>query len=114
MTNREFYAGIAAMTNIEECYVEHAAAMIEKMDKQNALRREKPSKTELANAPLIEQILTSVLTKEAKTAFDIGGEIGVSTQKASALMRKLVGEGKATVCDVKGPKGKCKGYTVVE
>ena len=54
-------------------------------------------------------------TNEPKTASDVATELGVTPQKASALLRQVVAEGKATVTDVKVPKkGAQKGYTLAE
>lgn len=110
MTNREFYQTIVSGT-INEEVIAKAAELIAKMDEQNAKRREKTSKKALENAPLVDAVV-AMLTNEPLTATDIAAALEVSPQKASSLARKAVEEGRATAQDVKGPKGKCKGYTV--
>lgn len=112
MTNREFYQTVATGT-INEEVITKANELIAKMDAQNAARREKVSKKALENAPLVEQVI-SMLGTEPLTATDIAAALEVSPQKASALARIAVGQGAAASLDVKGPKGKCKGYVACQ
>ena len=88
-----------------------AAAEIEKMDKANEARRNRVSKKAQENAPIVEAI-EAVLGEEPKTATEIGAEVGVSTQKASALA-KQVANVSVTDVKVKG-KGIQKGYFFAE
>lgn len=109
MTNREFYTNVMNGT-INEEVIAKATELIEKMDNANAARREKVSKKAEANAPLVDQVV-AMLGDEPLTATDIAAALEVSPQKASSLARTAVKEGRAVSQDVKGPKGKCKGYT---
>ena len=85
---------------------------IEKMNHANELRRNKMSKKAKENLPVIEAI-KGVLTDEPQTATVIGEKVGISTQKASALLRQIVEAGDATKVDVKiKGKGTQKGYLV--
>ena len=108
MTNREFYQTVATGT-INEEVISKANELIAKMDAQNAARREKVSKKALENAPLVAKVV-EMLGTEPLTATDIAAALEVSPQKASALARIAVAQGAAASLDVKGPKGKCKGY----
>lgn len=111
MTNREFYTNIANGT-ITEAEKEFALAAIAKMDETNEKRKNKPSKTAEANAPILAS-LTNALTSDPQTAADLAVAVGVSTQKASSLLRQLVTSGVAVSTDIKVPKkGTCKGYTL--
>jgi hypothetical protein len=111
MTNREFYTNIANGT-VTEAEIAFASAAIEKMDAANEKRKNKPSKTAIENAPVIEAI-TGVLTNDPQTAADIGVQVGVSTAKASSLLRQIVLAGNAVATDIKVPKkGTCKGYSL--
>lgn len=111
MTNREFYTAIVN-GNITDEVIAHASAAIEKLDKALENRKNKPSKKATENAPVLEAI-TGVLGAEPKVAADIATEIGITTQKASALLRQLVASGVAVATDVKVPsKGTVKGYTL--
>jgi ribosomal protein S25 len=115
MTNREFLTAIANMENISEELKAEATARIEKLDATNEARKNKPSKKATENAPIMEQIANEILTSEAQTASAIAETAGISVQKASALLRQLVADGKATVTEVKIPKkGVQKAYAAVD
>lgn len=108
MNKRDFLNAVIAETqNVE--LAEYAVAELQKMDARNAKRSETPSKRAIANAPLIEAI-KAVLTEEIKTASEIANEVGISVQKASALLRQIDGLN-VTEVKVKG-KGKQKGYSL--
>ena len=115
MTNREFLTAIANMKNISEELKAEATARIEKLDATNEARKNKPSKKAIENAPVMEQIANEILTSEAQTASTVAEAAGISVQKANALLRALVAEGRATVTEVKVPKrGVQKAYTKAE
>ena len=117
MTNREFYTAVMAIENAPADVVEHAEAAIAKIDETNAKRKEKnaekPSKKAEENAPLVEEAFV-VLGTETKTASDVAAAMGVSTPKATYLLKTLVAQERATVEDIKVPKcGTVKAYTAV-
>ena len=106
MTNREFYTAIVN-SDLNDEMKAFATEAIEKLDARNAKRANTLSKTQKENAPLIEKIAT-LLTSEPKLASTLATEMGISTQKASALVKKVEG---VSVCDVKVKgKGTQKGY----
>ena len=106
MTNREFYN--AVITNeITEEVVAHAQNALVKLDERNAKRANTPSKTQIANEPIIKAI-AEVLTSEPMLASEIASAVGISTPKASALAKKVEGVN-ITDVKVKG-KGTQKGY----
>lgn len=110
-TKREMLNVIASGIMNEEV-IEWAKGQIEKMDHANELRRNKQSKKALENAPIIEAIVKE-LSDEPQTATVIGEKVGISTQKASALLRQIVEAGNASKVDVKiKGKGTQKGYLV--
>lgn len=114
MTNRDFLNAIIK-NDINDEVIAHATATLEKLDATNEKRRNTPSKTQKANEPLVAQIVESILTAEPKTASDVAAELGVSVQKASALLRSIVADGKAVATDVKvAKKGTQKAYSVIE
>ena len=115
MTNREFFTNIANGT-ITETEKEFALSAIAKLDATNEKRKNKTSPKEAekqaADAVVREQI-AGVLTADPQTASDIATAVGISTQKASAQLRKLVADGVAVATDIKVPKkGTCKGYSL--
>ena len=89
-----------------------AAKELEKMNKALEKRRSKPTKAQIANAPIIEQIVSEILDEvKFKTASEIAEVLEVSVQKASAVLRQAVREGKVEVEDIKVKgKGTQKGY----
>lgn len=114
MTNREFYTAIVS-ANVSDEVTAYAENALAKMDAANEKRRNTPSKTALANAPLIDKIKAEVLTAEPKTASDIAAVLEISVQKASALMRQIVAAGDAEAVDVKVPKrGSQKAYKTID
>ena len=106
MTKREMFEAIVNGQVTAEI-VEMAKAEIVKMDERNAKRRETPSKSAVANEPIKAEIV-KVLTNEPMTASAVAEQVGISTQKASALLRQIEGL-EVTEVKVKG-KGKVKGY----
>lgn len=113
MTNREFLTAIASATNLDDALVTYAADALAKMDAANEKRRNTPSKTMSANAPLLTAIMDRIISVEPKTASDVANDLGVSTQKASSLLRTLVGAGQIKVTEVKVPKkGNQRAYFV--
>ena len=106
MTKREFLnAVIAETTNAD--LAQFAVEELEKLDVRNAKRAERPSKTQIANEPIVKAI-AEVLTSEPMLASAIAEKCGISTQKASALVKKVEGVN-VTDVKVKG-KGTQKGY----
>ena len=111
MTKREFYTAISTNETLSTEMRDFATAAIAKLDETNAKRAAKPSKAAVENAPLVAQIIT-MLTDEPQTATDLATPMGLTPQKASALLRAAVKEGNAIAHDVKiKGKGTQKGYT---
>ena len=112
MTQREFFKNIHEGNTVTAEMEEYAIAALAKLDKANDVRRERQSKKAAQeNAPLLERIETDILTTEPTVAENVAAILGTSTQKASALLRALVAEGRAQVQDVKVTgKGTQKGY----
>ena len=110
MTQREFFTAIVNSNVSDELKV-FATDAIAKLDARNAKRGSKPSKRSLENEPIKAKIL-EVLTSEPKVASEVAELVGISTQKASALLRQIDG---LEVTEVKVPKrGKMKGYALAE
>ena len=110
MTRREMFEAIVN-GNITDEVVNMALHEIEKMDERNARRKNKPTKNALANEPIKAQIL-EVLTDTPMVASAVAEAVGITTQKASALLRQIDGLA-VTEVKVKG-KGKVKGYALAQ
>jgi len=106
MTKREFLNAVIAETQNADL-ANFAVSELEKLDARNAKRSEKPSKTQIANEPIIKAI-RDILTDEPMLASKIAELCEISTQKASALVKKVDGVQSVDV-KVKG-KGTQKGY----
>lgn len=117
MTNREFFENIIS-ANINEAMTSHAKHCIEMLDKRNSTRSSKPTKKQQENAVIMETIMELFRQDNIqRTASDIAGAIEdiSSVQKASALARELVAEGKLVSTEIKVPKkGKQKAYSLPE
>lgn len=115
MTNREFYKAIASNEELTQELRDFANSAIDKLDTSLEKRKAKPSKTAVSNAPLVERIVTEVLKEDVPmTASDVAACFeDMKVQKASALLRIAVKEGRAAAADVKVKgKGVQKGYTL--
>ena len=106
MTQREFYNAVIADTQNEELKA-FATEAIVKLDERNAKRASKPSAKQKENEPIVKAI-SEVLTSEPMLASKIAELCEISTQKASALVKKVEGVQSVDV-KVKG-KGTQKGY----
>lgn len=105
--------------------VERAKIELEKLNKANETRRNKPSKAAEANAPLAVAIVETILADNStKTTAEIAallrelfpaeeGEKEISTQRTTPILRKLVEDDILKVTDVKIPKkGTQKAYAL--
>ena len=112
MATRREMLNVVVNGTVNDEVIEWAKAELAKMDRANEMRRNKLSKKAQENLPIIESI-EKELTSEPQTATVIGEKVGISTQKASALLRKIVDAGHAEKVDVKiKGKGTQKGYLV--
>lgn len=112
MTRREFMEMVIADTT-NETIADFARSEIEKMDRKNELAKSRKSKKSAENEPIKEKIYSVLNSDEVTTASAVAEKVEISTQKASALLRQMVEDGRITVEDVKVKgKGKQKGYKV--
>ena len=112
MTQREFLTKVIA-TSTDAEIVAKAQELIAGLDKKNATRSAKPTKTQIENEPIKASILEFLVGGKVQTAPEIAVAVGVSTQKASALAKQLVESGKLVQSEIKVPKkGKMKAYSI--
>jgi len=124
LTKRSALEAIAS-GNVTEEIQNWAQTELDKMDAANAKRKEKPSKTSVANQSIKEAIFSLLTVKGQMVASDVAQALNtegvttaegepISTSKASALCRQMVEEGRLSVSEVKIPKkGKLKAYTAI-
>lgn len=115
MTTREFLTAVSVCTALSEDTRNKATEMIAALDKRNAQRAAKPSKTAIANEPIKAEIMAFLADHNDALASDISAALdGVSTNKVSALCRQLCESGAIEVKTVKVPKrGKLCAYNIV-
>ena len=112
MTKREFYEAVRA-SEVSEEITEFAKHELDMLDKRNAKRSSKPTAKQKENEAIKAKIVEFVTGCGGAVASEIGAKLEISTQKASALCRQLVTEGKFEVAEVKiAKKGKQKRYTL--
>lgn len=118
MTQRDFLVKVKALVSDPEV-LEKADELLANLDKRNAARSSKPSKTQLKNAPIKASILkylasATVYVPSAVIAKEINCD---SPNTVSALCTQLVKEGKLTVEKVKSTAksgGKVNGYKLAD
>ena len=110
MTTREFLNAVIT-ANLSEDATAFATKALANLDAKNAKRASTPSKTAIANEPIKAAILAYLADNSLKDAATIGAGVGVSTPKASALLRQLAESGK--VVAVKPSKSKSNVYSLV-
>lgn len=116
MTRREVYSAVLSGNTSEEV-MNWFRAELSKMDTANEKRKTQPSKKDKENQPIKDSIFALLAEKGGMVASAIGEILEISTSKASALCRQMVGEGRLSVTEVKSPKkggGKVKQYTAIE
>ena len=114
MTQREFFTAIVNGT-INADIQAYAADAIVKLDKRNATRASKPTKSQQANVPLLAEIRNFLTDKKNVLAAEVAAHLDVTPQKASGLLKLLVDNGEVIAAEVKVPKqGKRKAYTLVD
>ena len=110
MTNREMFEAIVN-GNVNDEVVAKAHEEIEKLNARNERRKNTPSKKAVENAPIIEAIKNALVESDVPmTASEIAEKVEISTQKASALVKKI-DDVKVEDVKVKG-KGTRKAYTL--
>ena len=105
--------------SIAEALVEFAKAEIEKLDKENAKRKSsskdssKPSAKAQENLELAKEIVSTLTVGDTYTAKKVGEAAGISTPKATVVLKAAVEAGYAAVDDIRVDGRTVKGYTIV-
>lgn len=112
MTNREFYKVVINAVENEEIKA-FAQAEIDKLDKKNEKRKNTQTKTQKENEGIKNSIVALIEEQGSMVASVIASNLGISTQKASALCKQLVEEKELVVTDIKVKnKGTLKQYAI--
>jgi predicted transcriptional regulator len=100
MTKIEMFESLIAkydFTAEEKAFLTHE---VELVAKRNARKSTKPTKTQLANASIKDAIASALA--EPMQAKAIGELVGISWQKASALLKQMVEDGRVVKTQEKG------------
>lgn len=113
MTKREFYTAITEAEVAAELK-EFAVAEIEKLDAENAKNAAKRAEKAKENEPYFEKIL-ELVSETPVVASEVAAELGVSTSKASSLLRTLVNDERIAKYPelIKSGKTKVIGYVAI-
>ena len=87
MTKKEMFSKIATVCSADAEIVEFCNHEIALLVKKNSYKSTKPTKTQIENEDLKDAIL-NILDKPM-TATEIGSAVGISVNKASALLKQL-------------------------
>lgn len=91
MTRRDFFVKVVEM-GMDAELVEFAKNEIAKLDNEKIRRASKPSKVQIANAPIVEKIADFLKGQsEPIVASDIANALELTPQKVSALVKKIDG-----------------------
>lgn len=114
MTQREFFTAVTNGTINDEIKA-YAANAIDKLNKRNATRSSKPTKSQVANEAFKTEIAEFLAPQEDYVlGTTIAEHFHVTPQKASGVLALMVKAGTVEVTDIKVPKqGKRKGYKLV-
>ena len=111
MTNREFLNSIIALESAPADVKAHAENEIAKLDARNAKRASTPSKTQVANAPLIEAVREYLATAtEPMCSAEIATALEMTSNKVAALLKNIEVE----VSEKKLDKRKVKAYALAK
>ena len=105
MTKAQMFAQIRThLTDVDEiAFIDHEMALLAK---KNSARSTKPTKTQVANAGYMKDILNAMESGQAYTVSEIAELVpslkGFSVNKVSALVRGLKLDGKVERTEVKG------------
>lgn len=111
MTNREFLNAVMNAEIAEELKL-HAENELAKLDARNAKRASMPSKTALANAPLIEAVKAHLTeAEEPLCAAEIAGALELTSNKVASLIKTMDG---VEVSEKHFNKRKVKAYALAK
>ncbi len=108
MTKRDYFNALRTLADASDRsdlveFIDHELALLAK---KNSARSTKPTKTQVANAGYMENILSAMETGKAYTVSELVETVpelkGFSVNKVSALVRGLKLDGRVIRSEVKG------------
>jgi hypothetical protein len=105
MTNREFFTLISQNSQLPIELQNFAKQSLTKLNEENERKKHRKTQHSLENEELINQIITNSFVYGRRIiASEIANEYHLSTQKANAILVKMVDEGKLVQTEEKIPK----------
>ena len=92
MTKRELLTKVVAL---EDVFTAEEREVAQKMIAQLDRKSSKPTKAQIENIGIKNDILAIIADGHKRTAKAIAEEVGYTTAKVSALLRQIVADGKA-------------------
>lgn len=114
MTMKQFLTAVTEMTDKPEV-AEFAKAQLAKLNEKNSKRRTTLTSAQKATIQVVTSYASSLAKGEVVTSAIVSAALGVTSQRATALLKKGVELGFFTETDpVKAKSGKVKGYARTE
>lgn len=114
MTMKQFLTAVTEMTEKPEL-VEFAKAQLEKLDEKNTKRRTTLTTAQKETIQVVTAYASTLAKGEVVTSAIVSAALGVTSQRATALLKKGVELGFFTETEpVKAKSGKVKGYARTE
>ena len=114
MTRKDFYNAVIE-ANISEDMNNFAEKELTKLAHEAEYRRNTPTKKQRENEDIKAVILTHFITAGGSmTGAEVAESVGITPQKANALLRQLVNEGKLSVEEIKNGKRLVNSYSITE
>ena len=113
MTRKDFYNAVIE-ANISEDMNKFAEKELVKLAHEAEYRRNTPTKKQRENEDIKAVILTHFTTGVSLSGAEVAESVGITPQKANALLRQLVGEGKLSVEEIKNGKRLVNSYSITE
>lgn len=112
MTRKDFYNAVIE-ANISEDMNKFAEKELVKLAHEAEYRRNTPTKKQRENEDIKAVILTH-FTAVSLSGAEVAESVGITPQKANALLRQLVSEGKLSVEEIKNGKRLVNSYSITE
>lgn len=113
MTRKDFYNAVIE-ANISEDMNSFAEKELTKLAHEAEYRRNTPTKKQRENEDIKATILTHFTAGVSLSGAEVAESVGITPQKANALLRQLVGEGKLSVEEIKNGKRLVNSYSITE
>ena len=113
MTRKDFFNAVLE-ASISEDMNNFAEKELAKLDREAEYRHNTPTKKQRENEDIKATILTHFTAGVALSGAEVAEAVDITAQKANALLKQLVNEGKISVEEVKNGKRLVNSYSIAE